>query len=72
MAASMRVGVERKIDSLGRILLPAEVRHLLRLADGDVLELEVRDGSIVLRPLAVSCPMCGMPMRSENSRDDER
>jgi transcriptional pleiotropic regulator of transition state genes len=66
----MRVGIDRKVDSLGRVLLPAEVRQLLGLADGDRLEMEVRHGEIVLRPLAAPCPMCGMPLRSQESSEN--
>jgi AbrB family looped-hinge helix DNA binding protein len=40
------------LSSKGQIVLPAEVRRRLRLVKGERLSVEVRDGSVVLRPLA--------------------
>jgi AbrB family looped-hinge helix DNA binding protein len=39
------------LSSKGQVVLPAEVRRQLRLHQGDPLAVEVRDGSIVLRPM---------------------
>lgn len=40
-----------KLVSGGRLQLPAEMRRLLALADGDTVLLEVVDGEIHVRPL---------------------
>jgi AbrB family looped-hinge helix DNA binding protein len=38
------------LSSKGQLVLPAEVRRQLRLSRGQRLEIEVRDGAVVLRP----------------------
>ena len=40
------------VSSKGQVVLPAEVRRLLRLAKGERLSVEVRGDSVILRPLA--------------------
>src|SRR5574344_374708 len=47
-------GIVRKIDDLGRIVIPKEIRKSLRIREGDPLEIYVeKDGEIVLRKYAV-------------------
>jgi AbrB family transcriptional regulator, transcriptional pleiotropic regulator of transition state genes len=64
MTQALRSGIERKIDSLGRIVIPAEIRQTLGLSEGDVLDIEVRGGVIVLSPMSEQCALCGMPQRA--------
>ena len=52
-------GLERKLDTLGRIVIPSEIRHSLGLVEGDALDVSVRDGAIVLAPVRERCPVCG-------------
>ena len=43
-------GIVRRIDDLGRIVIPKEIRHTLRIKKGDPLELFVdKDGNIVFK-----------------------
>ena len=43
-------GIIRRIDELGRIVIPKEIRKLLRIQDGESLEIKVDDnGCIVLK-----------------------
>ena len=45
------VGIIRRIDDLGRIVIPKEVRQQLRIREGDPLEIFAnKDGSILLKP----------------------
>jgi len=39
----------RKIDDLGRIVIPAETRRLLNIHEGDQLAIEVEGDRIILR-----------------------
>lgn len=39
-----------KLKQKGQLTLPAEIRRALKLGQGDLLEAEVEDGQIVLRP----------------------
>ena len=49
----------RKIDDLGRIVVPAETRRLFNIHEGDELAITVENGGIVLRKLEASCVFCG-------------
>lgn len=42
-------GITRRIDSLGRIVLPKEFRKKLRINDGELLELSVMGDEIVIK-----------------------
>ena len=46
----MKKEVLRRLDSLGRIVLPKDMRQKLLLSDGDPVEVTFEDESIVLRP----------------------
>ncbi len=45
----MDTGMARKIDDLGRIVIPAETRRLLNIHEGDQLAIEVEGDRIILR-----------------------
>lgn len=46
-------GIIRKIDDLGRIVIPKEIRKSLRIREGDPLEIYIeKDGEIILRKYA--------------------
>ncbi len=49
----------RKIDDLGRIVIPAETRRLFNIHEGDELEISVENSAIVLRKLEATCVFCG-------------
>ena len=42
-------GVVRRIDELGRIVVPKEMRRTLRIREGDSLEISSDNDSIVLK-----------------------
>ncbi|MFV1970306.1 MAG: AbrB/MazE/SpoVT family DNA-binding domain-containing protein [Acidimicrobiia bacterium] len=48
----------RKIDDLGRIVVPAETRRLFNIHEGDELAISVENGGIVLRKLDAICVFC--------------
>lgn len=52
-------GITRKIDDLGRIVIPAETRRMFNIREGDHLFISVEGGSIVLRKMTDSCTFCG-------------
>ena len=51
-------GIVRKVDELGRIVLPIELRRTLDIAERDSLEIFVDGPSIVLRKYQPSCVFC--------------
>ncbi len=55
----METGIARKIDDLGRIVIPAETRRLFNIREGDHLFIAVEGGSIILRKLTDTCTFCG-------------
>ena len=52
-------GIIRKVDDLGRIVLPIELRRMLDIAERDELEIFVESDRIVLRKYESSCIFCG-------------
>lgn len=52
-------GVTRKVDDLGRIVLPAEIRRSFDIREGDMIEIAVEDDSIVLSKRRSNCTFCG-------------
>jgi len=42
-------GIVRKVDELGRIVLPIELRRTLEIAERDTMEIFVDGGAIVLK-----------------------
>jgi len=42
-------GIVRKVDELGRIVLPIELRRTLNIAERDTMEIFVEGSSIVLK-----------------------
>ena len=50
-------GIVRRIDDLGRIVVPKEIRRTLRIREGDALEIFTdREGEIILnRRLDIWC-----------------
>ena len=55
----MDTGIARKIDDLGRIVIPAETRRLFNIHEGDQLGISVEGDAIVIRKLEATCTFCG-------------
>lgn len=51
-------GVVRKVDVLGRIVIPMEIRQAYDIKEKDSLEIFVDDGKIVLRKYEPACIFC--------------
>ncbi|MDD5938393.1 MAG: AbrB/MazE/SpoVT family DNA-binding domain-containing protein [Clostridiales bacterium] len=51
-------GIVRKVDELGRIVLPIELRRTLDIEEKDSMEIYVDGSSIVLRKYQPSCVFC--------------
>lgn len=51
-------GIVRKVDELGRIVLPIELRRTLDIAEKDALEIYVDGSTIVLKKYRPSCIFC--------------
>lgn len=55
----MESGIARKIDDLGRIVIPAETRRLFNIREGDQIVITIEGTGIVLRKLETTCVFCG-------------
>lgn len=42
-------GIVRRIDDLGRIVIPKEIRRTMHIREGDPLEISVRSSEIVFK-----------------------
>ena len=51
-------GIVRKVDELGRIVLPIELRRTLDIAEKDSLEIYVDNNTIILKKYQPSCVFC--------------
>lgn len=51
-------GIVRKVDELGRIVLPIELRRTLDISEKDTLDIYVEGSAIVLRKYRPSCIFC--------------
>ena len=51
-------GIVRKVDELGRIVLPIELRRTLDIAEKDSLEIYMDGPSIVLKKYQPACIFC--------------
>lgn len=56
-------GIVRKVDELGRIVLPIELRRTLGIEEKDRIEIFVDGESIILRKYQPACIFC------DNARD---
>lgn len=54
-------GMVRKIDELGRIVVPKEIRRTLDIDNGDPLEIFVEGDHIILKKHDPACLFCGNP-----------
>lgn len=57
--APRATGVSRKVDDLGRIVLPAELRRSFDIREGDHVEISVEEDHIVLSKRRTACTFCG-------------
>ncbi len=52
-------GIVRKVDELGRIVIPIEIRNKFDISEKDPIEIYVDGSSIVLKKYEPNCVFCG-------------
>lgn len=52
-------GITRKVDELGRIVLPIELRRVNGIDVKDTIEIYTEDDKIILKKYAPACMFCG-------------
>lgn len=53
------VPIARGVDKLGRISLPASMRHALGISTDDIVEVECDGERMTIRLLEAKCAICG-------------
>jgi len=51
-------GIVRKVDQLGRVVIPKELRRTLNIAEADALEIYVDENTIMLKKYKPGCVFC--------------
>lgn len=52
-------GIVRRLDSLGRVVPPMEMRRALGIGDRDAIEFTLEGDAIVIRKCQSGCTFCG-------------
>lgn len=52
-------GIVRRVDELGRVVIPIEIRNKFGIAEKDPIEIYVDGSSIVLKKYEPNCIFCG-------------
>ncbi|MCW2278033.1 AbrB/MazE/SpoVT family DNA-binding domain-containing protein [Heliophilum fasciatum] len=61
-------GIVRKIDELGRVVIPMELRRVMGIAEKDGLEIYVDEEKIILKKYEPACVFCGSADGVQNYR----
>ncbi len=59
-------GIVRRIDELGRVVIPKEIRRTLRIREGDPLELFTDRDELMLKKYSLSLPSSGFRKARQN------
>ena len=52
-------GIIRRVDELGRVVIPIEIRNQFNIVEKDPIEIYVEGSSIVLKKFEPNCIFCG-------------
>ena len=65
------IGMARKVDDLGRIVLPIELRRQLGIRAGDELDIAVDGSTVLLRKIESRCVFCDSMTDLRGYRDKQ-
>lgn len=63
-------GIVRKVDPLGRIVIPKEIRDMLELNGQAPMEIFVSENSIILQKYSPGCFFCGEVNNTKRIEDN--
>jgi transcriptional pleiotropic regulator of transition state genes len=52
-------GIVREVDVLGRVVIPMELRNVMKISKGDPLEIFIDQDKIILKKYLPGCFLCG-------------
>ncbi|MBC9783515.1 AbrB/MazE/SpoVT family DNA-binding domain-containing protein [Heliobacterium chlorum] len=61
-------GIVRKVDELGRVVIPIELRRTMGIEEKDPLEIYVNEHQIILQKYEPACVFCGNAKNVQNFR----
>ena len=59
-------GIIRRVDELGRVVIPIELRNKFGIAEKDPIEIYVDGSNIVLKKFEPNCIFCGIKNKPPN------
>ena len=59
-------GIVRRVDELGRVVLPIELRNKFGITEKDPMEIYVDGNSIILKKYEPNCIFCGSSKKLVN------
>lgn len=62
-------GIVRKLDELGRVVIPKEIRNKLNIEEKDPMEIFIDGNSIVLKKFESGCIFCNSSKDLINYKD---
>ncbi len=62
-------GIVRRVDELGRVVLPIELRNKFGITEKDPMEIYVDGSSIILKKYEPNCIFCGSSKKVTNFQD---
>ena len=62
-------GIIRRVDELGRVVIPIEIRNQFNIAEKDPIEIYVEGSSIILKKFEPNCIFCGNTKNLLNYHD---
>lgn len=51
-------GIIRRLDDLGRVVIPKEIRRRIGAAEGDPMEIFIKGNQVILEKYEVGCVFC--------------
>ena len=62
-------GIIRRVDELGRVVIPIELRNKFSIAEKDPIEIFVDGSNIVLKKFEPNCIFCGGSKKLSEYKD---
>ncbi len=62
-------GIVRRVDELGRVVIPIELRNKFGIAEKDPIEIFVDGSNIVLKKFEPNCIFCGSTKKLSTYKD---